>query len=161
MSDKSQGEGWWLASDGRWYPPESRPSPPPLPPPVGAPTPPTTGTPSNDQLIGIGAGALGVVGAFLPWASVTTAFGTISVDGINGDGLISAIAAIVGGIASWRGSGSAIVLLLLAGLVVGGVGGYHYYTLEDDLTAGVGLYLTCLSGLVLFVVGARLRADST
>ena len=24
MSDRSKGEGWWLASDGKWYPPESR-----------------------------------------------------------------------------------------------------------------------------------------
>ena len=33
MSDRSQGEGWWLASDGKWYPPESRhPAPPPPPP---------------------------------------------------------------------------------------------------------------------------------
>jgi hypothetical protein len=33
MSDLSQGQGWWLASDGKWYPPESRPysSPPPRP----------------------------------------------------------------------------------------------------------------------------------
>jgi hypothetical protein len=22
MSDTSQGEGWWVASDGKWYPPE-------------------------------------------------------------------------------------------------------------------------------------------
>ncbi len=28
MSDRPQGEGWWLASDGKWYPPESRPAPP-------------------------------------------------------------------------------------------------------------------------------------
>jgi hypothetical protein len=34
MSDESRGTGWWLASDGKWYPPESRqyvfapPSPP-------------------------------------------------------------------------------------------------------------------------------------
>jgi hypothetical protein len=26
MSEQSMGPGWWLASDGRWYPPESRPS---------------------------------------------------------------------------------------------------------------------------------------
>lgn len=26
MSDVSQGEGWWIASDGKWYPPESNPS---------------------------------------------------------------------------------------------------------------------------------------
>lgn len=25
MSSESQGPGWWLASDGRWYPPEQRP----------------------------------------------------------------------------------------------------------------------------------------
>lgn len=28
MTDRPQGEGWWLASDGRWYPPESKPAPP-------------------------------------------------------------------------------------------------------------------------------------
>lgn len=26
MSDTSQGEGWWQASDGKWYPPEEQPS---------------------------------------------------------------------------------------------------------------------------------------
>ena len=25
MSDTSQGEGWWIASDGKWYPPEQQP----------------------------------------------------------------------------------------------------------------------------------------
>ena len=25
MSDVSQGEGWWIASDGKWYPPEATP----------------------------------------------------------------------------------------------------------------------------------------
>jgi hypothetical protein len=29
MSDVSQGEGWWLASDGKWYPPQQSPLPPP------------------------------------------------------------------------------------------------------------------------------------
>lgn len=27
MSDTSQGEGWWQASDGKWYPPEQSPAP--------------------------------------------------------------------------------------------------------------------------------------
>ncbi len=56
MSDQSQGPGWWQASDGRWYPPESAPAPEPpgsfgppaatgswgssaAPPPWGAPPP--------------------------------------------------------------------------------------------------------------------------
>lgn len=41
MSEMSQGEGWWQASDGLWYPPESHPdyqSPtPPQPEPPAAP----------------------------------------------------------------------------------------------------------------------------
>lgn len=32
MSDTSQGPGWWLASDGMWYPPEMAQPPPPPPP---------------------------------------------------------------------------------------------------------------------------------
>jgi len=43
VSDLSQGPGWWQASDGKWYPPESHParqSPPPTPPPpFGSPIP--------------------------------------------------------------------------------------------------------------------------
>lgn len=33
MSDRSQGDGWWQASDGKWYPPESHPDHRPPPPP--------------------------------------------------------------------------------------------------------------------------------
>ena len=32
MSDSSQGDGWWLASDGKWYPPEQAPGMPVSPP---------------------------------------------------------------------------------------------------------------------------------
>src|SRR6476619_6421021 len=67
MSDSTQGEGWWQASDGKWYPPEQHPDfqagatqsmesvPPPtaampVPPPpptsvVGAPPPGAPGGP--------------------------------------------------------------------------------------------------------------------
>lgn len=42
MSDTSQGDGWWIASDGKWYPPEATPGPvtPPPPTPTPPPTPP-------------------------------------------------------------------------------------------------------------------------
>lgn len=36
MSDTSQGEGWWLASDGKWYAPTQQPGWAP-PPPAGPP----------------------------------------------------------------------------------------------------------------------------
>ena len=39
MSDYSQGPGWWQASDGKWYPPESAaPTPAAAPGPFTAPT---------------------------------------------------------------------------------------------------------------------------
>ncbi len=44
MSDQSQGEGWWIASDGKWYPPESAPGyQAPVTPPADLPNvaPPT------------------------------------------------------------------------------------------------------------------------
>jgi len=38
MSETSQGEGWWLASDGKWYPPSDAPAAVSLPaPPPTAP----------------------------------------------------------------------------------------------------------------------------
>jgi hypothetical protein len=55
VSDVSQGPGWWLASDGKWYSPQQSPGvvdpgPPPTGPfgpgeadPVGAPTAPSVG----------------------------------------------------------------------------------------------------------------------
>jgi Domain of unknown function (DUF4234)/Protein of unknown function (DUF2510) len=42
VSDTSQGPGWWIASDGKWYPPEQHPSyepPAPPPPPSADPAP--------------------------------------------------------------------------------------------------------------------------
>ena len=40
MSDVSQGPGWWMASDEKWYAPESHPNyrPPSPPPPPAPPT---------------------------------------------------------------------------------------------------------------------------
>lgn len=35
MSDTSQAQGWWIASDGKWYPPRSHPNYRPEPPVAG------------------------------------------------------------------------------------------------------------------------------
>lgn len=39
MSDTSQGPGWWMASDGKWYPPQSYQAPSPPPSSVGTSQP--------------------------------------------------------------------------------------------------------------------------
>jgi hypothetical protein len=49
MSEISQGPGWWIASDGKWYPPESHPDVRAVTPPVGSSLPYTVGaSPSHE-----------------------------------------------------------------------------------------------------------------
>lgn len=49
MSDESSGAGWWLATDGKWYPPGANP-PPPRPTETGSTdTPARTGRAVGDQ----------------------------------------------------------------------------------------------------------------
>ncbi|HVA07014.1 MAG TPA: DUF4190 domain-containing protein [Acidimicrobiales bacterium] len=45
MSDTSQGPGWWLASDGKWYPPETWTGPTPQAPQFQPPQPQGYGAP--------------------------------------------------------------------------------------------------------------------
>ena len=60
MSDSSQGSGWWLASDGKWYSPEQAPGPvPQSPAPQYWPPPaaPGYGPPSSAPGYGYGYGS--------------------------------------------------------------------------------------------------------
>lgn len=69
MSDQQQGPGWWLASDGKWYPPEQAAGasgPPPTDPtapmaPVPPGPPPTDEPPSGNRTPLIIAGVLAVI----------------------------------------------------------------------------------------------------
>ncbi len=66
MSDASQGEGWWLASDGKWYPPESATTPPPPVPPLNGPgqtsAPPVTVASPRTNGLAVTSLVLGIVG---------------------------------------------------------------------------------------------------
>jgi hypothetical protein len=66
VSDHQEGPGWWLASDGRWYPPDQAPAVPPAdtwatPPAVGPPvTPPRGGMSSGGKMALAITGMVGV-----------------------------------------------------------------------------------------------------
>ncbi len=49
MSDQSQGPGWWIASDGKWYPPDQAPA---VPPPETWATPPAGPPPRSGMSTG-------------------------------------------------------------------------------------------------------------
>lgn len=76
MSDVHDGGGWWLASDGRWYPPKlaaPAPAPPPprgsLPPLVMPPAPARTLPPGASGTAGTPPGPWGTVAPPSPGAS--------------------------------------------------------------------------------------------
>ena len=50
MADQSQGPGWWLASDGKWYPPDQAPA---VPPPEMWASPPGGPSPSPGMSTGV------------------------------------------------------------------------------------------------------------
>jgi hypothetical protein len=120
MSDTSQGDGWWQASDGKWYPPHLHPDyRVPAPPPTSAPqTPPapTTATPPTQpapatpvsgpavafaKSIGtttwvmLGGGLLVVLGSFTTWVTASVGLFSVSENGTSGDGKFTLILAIL------------------------------------------------------------------
>lgn len=117
MSDTSQGPGWWLASDGKWYPPQ--PSGPPPPPPGagghGASRP-TNGLAVASLTLGIIGAAFGLIPLtfFIAWICgvLAVVFGGVGIkrarDGATGKGM--AIAGTVLGVAA--------VLLGVLGLAI-------------------------------------------
>ncbi len=125
MSEQSMGPGWWQASDGRWYPPESAPAPTPPPapgpawgaPPPGygyayGPTGPAWGPPGPPSANGLCvasliSGIIGVIPCFINNALAVVAL-------VLG---IVALRRMSSGAASEDGKGMAI-----AGVVLGAIG---------------------------------------
>jgi hypothetical protein len=190
MSDVSHGPGWWLASDGKWYAPESHPNyvPPPSPPPLTPPPPPkwtqapqdspaaSSGQPTSVQQSGtgfslasikplpgivIGAGAVLALGSLLPWATVTSGFGSISVNGTSGDGDITLVFGIIGvvmGVLLVRGFvatgwlvGTGVVFLAALGVSLHDASDVssvsNQITQDVGVNVGFGLWLCVLASI--------------
>ncbi len=84
MSDQQQGPGWWLASDGKWYPPDQAPVVPPPQtwgPPPGPP-------PRQGMSSGTKAGiiAASVIGAFVVLIAAVTLLGEESTSRFSSTG---------------------------------------------------------------------------
>ena len=107
MSDQSNGPGWWLASDGKWYSPEQEPNYAPPPPADDAPPSPSFATnrmrtPAPGPRKHAGASSFSfdmkrwkqgeritaiatlvlLVSLFLPWFTYSFGLGSVSVNGL-------------------------------------------------------------------------------
>ena len=122
MSDTSQGEGWWLASDGKWYPPTASPGPSaPVPPPYVPAGPPTANEAIWALVLGIGSFLL--CGIFMAIPAIilgNNAKKKISSSGgqYTGDGLATA-----GIVLGWIQVGLTILAVVVA-LMILAAGGF-------------------------------------
>jgi hypothetical protein len=186
MSDKSQGPGWWQASDDKWYPPAERPADWWLAS-DGKWYPPQSVTPlrANQQVmpakqvpvaiwLSFGGAAALVLGALMPWATI----GALSVNGTNGDGILTLFAGVIIAVLAFvgrsrreqatdRGLGVAIVV---TAFVAAAIGIYDFIDIDRgvsegpiriDASPGIGLYLTILGAGAALVGGMMLMLNRT
>lgn len=114
MSDVSQGPGWWMAADGKWYPPA--PPAPPAPPTFQAPGAPPAYYPQATGPKNDGMSIAGLVCGISGLATLV----------LCGIGLIPAILGVVFGLIGMKkidASGGALKGrgMALAGAICGGV----------------------------------------
>jgi uncharacterized membrane protein YidH (DUF202 family) len=110
-------------------------------------------------------GALIILGAILPWASVISVFGRISVYGYEGDGMLTGIIGILLMILGFFRIKTSSVLIgalaIILGILAGIIGGLKFFNLIINLMSteyvktsiGIGLYITILGGIGGFIGG--------
>ncbi len=109
-----------------------------------------------------GSAILVMLGSLLPWASVDTAFGSISVRGTEGDGVLTILLALAGGAAAVAVVMARKPMAAIGGIVAGGlallIGAYDFLDLARatgdssglvEAHVGFGLWLVLLGSLAM------------
>ena len=108
----------------------------------------------SEQVSLVGA-ALTVVGAPLPWVSVSFVGASVSATGLDGDGVITLVLAAIAGVVllarDWDEM-DRIGVLALGGLVAV-IGVFDLLGLPGAASPGIGLYVTIVGGIVLATGG--------
>ena len=111
----------------------------------------------KQRLAVIGAAAIGIISAFLPWATIDGGFlGRHHVNGVQGDGLLTLIAFIVAGVLAFLGAGKDPFTtdakfkwgVVIAGLVAALIAAIAAVNVSGvPLTSvGFGVYLSIIAG---------------
>lgn len=148
-----------------------------FPPPTQAihqpASPPKPGTPRG-LWTGLAGAVLVIIGAFLPWVSVASVFGNLGVNGIDGDGKITAGLAALGGLLLWLGwtnrSRVSVIVTIVAAALAGLVTLYDWSNVSDKVSdlnngdavrasIGIGLYATGIGIVMLFASAFDMCSD--
>lgn len=121
---------------------------------------------NHAEILGVISALLILIGAFLPWATASTIFGSVSVSGIDRDGMITfilsvmAIGVIYYGRQRLKRKNSGVGLLIVGFIIViiALVDGVGVAEISKDIDIayiqiGIGLYLTGIGGFGLIISG--------
>ena len=152
--------------------PPNVPGGPALVPPLATPGAPSVSVPprrhrptaGGPRIVGALAGAIVALSAWLPWVTVQTFFGSLSVTGFKngeGDGVLTLGLGVLGALCAWKG-GKTLIVTIVTGVLAAAIGIYDWSditALADDADgfvlaeAGIGLYLTIAGAIVMVVSG--------
>lgn len=198
----SSSYGWWQAADGNSYPPNRHPeyraapttpsaasAPPTMPPPsMASSAPPAApGAPSGSggmsglaakgitpTILGmLVAAVLIVIGSVLPWATIDLGFISQSIGGLDGDGGITLVLALVAGVLAYFSKGrkigfaiGAVVAAAISALIavidiadVSSLGGGGDLGIDSGISVGIGLWLVLIASLAAVGAGIKLILD--
>ena len=124
---------------------------------------PTRGLPRS-VWTGLAGAAAMIIGAFLPWVSVSSAFNTIGLNGIEGDGKYTAALAAGAGALLWFGwlrkSRLNVTIAMVLSVIAGATTLWDWSTMSAKIgninsdtihaSIGIGFYATGLGAVVLF-----------
>src|SRR5690606_12944525 len=145
--------GWWMASDGRWYPPHLAPGAVPAPPVSPA------AVRTSADWAAFGCSVAVVAGSFMPWVDA----GFISAAGTEGDGMLTLVLGAIAVFTSLvRKSIGTIVAMALV-VLIAGYDVANISTMADDsfitVSPGMGLILVLLAGIGAIVAAAVARGQ--
>ena len=146
----------------------------PVPPdaPVTAPARQPVDVPAIALLVG---GLMVAAASFLPWATVTAGFVSVSVSGMDGsDGWISlglgALITLMGLSALTGNGGKGWLAATILGILAAGLGAFHYFDLTGRVAStttqalmqvGIGLWLLIAGGVVATLASFGFRSGAT
>lgn len=129
---------------------------------------PQTNTALALGLIACAGALLLLLGSFLPWVTVRSIFGSFSVNGLDGDGMITAGAGALALILLILGTTTRTKVLFVLGAIASGIGAavavYDIINVSNEISGsgldgavraevGIGLYLCAIGGVVGLVCG--------
>lgn len=118
--------------------------------------------------------AIGIaVSAFLPWVEVSAGLFSVTKAGIDGDGAITLVialligASVVAFVYGQLAERSMLFIAAIGGVIITAIGVHDWSSLPEasgsaSISPGIGLVLTTIGGLLLtFAAGIRLRRPAT